>query len=242
LSLFKLPTVSGVIQRRMLINYRLDLAVAKKILPKPFEPLEYAGSAMVGICLIRLVKMKPSWAPQWLGTSSENAAHRFAVNWSEDSQNKQGVYIPRRDTSSLFSSFAGGRIFPGKQHLSKFVTHEDGQNFELSFYNSDTTQLSVKAQRASSLSPDSIFSDLQAASDFYQMGSLGHSPLNRGTFQAVKLNTSRWSVSPLKVHFVQSSYFENTSLFPSGSIIFDNALLMENIEHSWESKSSLILK
>jgi len=49
------------------------------------------------------------------------------------------------------------------------------------------------------------------------------------------LNTFKWEVKPLEVKRVKSSFFEDQSVFPKGSIQFDNALLMENIEHEWSS-------
>lgn len=37
----------------------------------------------------------------------------------------------------------------------------------------------------------------------------------------------------LEVERVHSSFFENEQIFPKGSVIFDNALLMKDIEHEW---------
>ena len=42
-----------------------------------------------------------------------------------------------------------------------------------------------------------------------------------------------WKVSLLEVENVKSSFFENESNFPKGSVKFDNALLMKDIEHEW---------
>ena len=38
---------------------------------------------------------------------------------------------------------------------------------------------------------------------------------------------------------VRSSYFDDHSVFPAGSIEFDCALLMRGIEHEWHGKSDL---
>jgi len=38
---------------------------------------------------------------------------------------------------------------------------------------------------------------------------------------------------------VYSSFFANEKAFPSGSICFDFALLMRNIEHEWHSAPDL---
>jgi hypothetical protein len=38
---------------------------------------------------------------------------------------------------------------------------------------------------------------------------------------------------------VRSSFFEDRSLFPAGSIAFDCALVMRGIEHEWHGQSDL---
>jgi hypothetical protein len=49
------------------------------------------------------------------------------------------------------------------------------------------------------------------------------------------LRAYRWAVEPLTVSKVQSSFFENETVFPKGSVQFDNALLMTHIEHEWHA-------
>ena len=121
----KIPTIKGVIDRRVLINYTVDPEVIAKLIPKPFRPHVYQGKAIVGICLIRLKDIRPKGLPAFMGLSSENGAHRIAVEWDEDGEVKQGVYIPRRDTSSVINNIVGGRIFPGEHFLSKFNVEDD---------------------------------------------------------------------------------------------------------------------
>src|SRR5688500_5735928 len=77
----RLPVVRGVIDRRILVNYRVDPSVLTPHLPAPFRPKVIHGVGMVGICLIRLKGVRPTFLPSWLGFSSENAADRTAVEW-----------------------------------------------------------------------------------------------------------------------------------------------------------------
>jgi hypothetical protein len=46
-------------------------------------------------------------------------------------------------------------------------------------------------------------------------------------------------VQPLAVGQVESSFFENGALFPSGSVEFDYALLMRGIDHEWHGRRQL---
>lgn len=76
----RIPIIQGTIDRRILVNYRVDPDTLAQILPPPFRPQLVHGFGMVGICLIRLKNIAPRFFPAALGISSENAAHRFAVN------------------------------------------------------------------------------------------------------------------------------------------------------------------
>lgn len=60
--------------------------------------------------MIRFRELRPNFLPSWIGMSSENAAHRIAVEWDEDGQMQEGVFIPRRDTNSWFNKTLGGRV------------------------------------------------------------------------------------------------------------------------------------
>ncbi len=50
-----LPAVRGVIDRRILANYRVEPDALRELLPEPFEPQTVDGWGIGGICLIRLV-------------------------------------------------------------------------------------------------------------------------------------------------------------------------------------------
>ena len=230
----KIPTIHGIIDRRILINYAVDPAIAKQIVPAPFSPKIINGKAIVGICLIRLKNVRPKGLPAFLGFGSENGAHRIAVEWTEGNEQKEGVYVPRRDTSSRFNTLVGGRVFPGKHYHAKFDVKEDEQNYHVAFKSSDNTTISIDAQITDTFNPESVFKNLSTASDFFKAGSLGYSP-NGNKYEGLLLNTFKWEVQPLKVDKVISSFFENESIFPKGSVVYDNALLMKNIEHEWSS-------
>ena len=128
----KLSLIHGYIDRRILINFVADPDIVRKITPDPFRPKIYKGKAILGICLIRLKNIKPKVLPDFLGISSENGAHRIAVEWDEHGQTEEGVYIPRRDTSLKLNALAGGRIFPGKHYFAKFNVKEKNDNYLLS--------------------------------------------------------------------------------------------------------------
>lgn len=237
----QLPTIKGIIDRRVLVNYRVDPQRIQAILPSPFRPQLVAGWAIAGICLIRLKQIRPAFFPLPWGIGSENAAHRIAVEWENEGQTRSGVYIPRRDTSSWLNSFAGGRIFPGLHHHADFTISETETEFSLQMHSDDdATRIEVCGTLANEIPEASVFESVATASDFFEAGSLGYSPTSAANnFEGLTLNCPAWHVEPLAISKVHSSFFENEETFPAGSVQFDCALLMRGIEHSWHSQPSL---
>jgi hypothetical protein len=237
----RIPVIRGVIDRRILVNYHADPAVLAPLLPPPFRPKVVHGAGMVGICLIRLTKVRPAGLPSWLGISSENAAHRAAVEWDEGGTVHEGVYIRRRDTSSRLNAWAGGRLFPGIHHHARFTVEETADRYHVALRSDDgETRVEVRGRRAGALPSSSVFGSLEEASAFFRAGSVGYSATPRPSrFQGLELRCLNWRAEPLEVEEVRSNVFEDESLFPGGSIGFDCALLMCGIEHEWHGQPDL---
>jgi len=231
----QLPLIRGVIDRRILANYRVDPDVISKLLPAPFRPHLIDGKAMAGICLIRLKQTRPQFVPAFFGLQSENAAHRFAVEWDENGERRTGVYVPRRDTSSRLNSLLGGRVFPGEQHHANFQVREQEDRYQISLDSDDgQTHLRVDGHSTENLAAGSVFGSLQRASDFFERGSVGYSATSQpGEFDGLECRIPQWKVTPLAVDTMESSYFEDRLRFPAGSIQFDCALLMRHVDHQW---------
>ena len=198
---------------------------------------------MAGVCLIRLKHIRPRFVPSFLGISSENAAHRIAVEWDQDGQRCEGVFIPRRDTSSRLNTWAGGRLFPGLHHHARFRVDERDGRYHIGLVSDDGhTRLDVAGRTDAVLPATSVFHSLQEASDFFQRGSLGWSVTQQtGEFDGLELRSFDWQVTPLAVERVASSFFDDRTLFPAGSVEFDCALLMKGIDHEWHNRGRLCL-
>ena len=237
----KLPIIQGLIRRRMLINFRVAPEIMQAQLPSRFRPKLQKGFAIAGICLIRLEEIRPRHLPDFLGISSENGAHRIAVHWDEGNETKEGVYIPRRDTSSLMNHFAGGRLFPGEHHHAQFDVKDDGALIDLTMRaKDDGVVVEVRARDAQSLPSTSVFSSLDDASAFFAGGSVGYSvTTDEDRLDGIKLKTQTWKVSALEVEHVRSTFFADESRYPKGSVTFDCGLLMRDIQHEWQSEPDL---
>lgn len=237
----RLPVIRGVIRRRILVNFRVDPAVMQTQLPSRFRPKLHAGRSIAGICLIRMESVRPRLVPRALGLSSENAAHRIAVVWQSDGAEKEGVFIPRRDTGSALNHFAGGRLFPGEHHRARFAVREGSDTIDLSMQSIDgEVSVRVRGKLGGRLPESSRFSSLAEASAFFEPGSVGYSVTrDAGRLDGLELRTHGWSVEPLQIDDVHSSYFSDRTRFPKGSVEFDCALVMRNLGHEWHSTDDL---
>jgi hypothetical protein len=236
-----LPIITGLIRRRLLVNYRVDPAVVARLLPEGFRPKLHAGHAIAGICLIRLEDIRPQMLPSWAGINSENVAHRIAVVWDDDDgTTREGVFIPRRDTGSLANHLAGGRIFPGEHHLADFIVCDDGGVIEIKVRaRNGGMALSVSAAETDEFPASSCFPTLEDSSAFFEPGSVGYSATKDCCrLDGIRLDTYEWKVRPLAVSRVDSSYFDDPAHFPPGSSVFDHALIMRDIAHEWHGMES----
>jgi len=180
--------------------------------------------------------------PEIIGLNSENAAHRVAVIWDNGAGvTREGVFISRRDTSSQINHLLGGRIFPGEHHQASFSVAESDFEVSLAMKSDDMkVRVEIAGRIAQELPDTSIFSSLPDASSFFEGGSVGYSVTSEpGRLDGLKLETSQWRVEPLDVERIYSSYFSDENKFPKGTIEFDHALIMRNVEHEWHSADDL---
>ncbi len=237
----RLPELHGEIERRLLVNYRVDPEAVARVLPQPFRPQLVADAAVAGICLIRLGHMRPSPMPRALGLRSENAAHRVAVEWDTPNGPRTGVYIPRRDSDSWVNIALGGRVYPGEHHRARFAVAETDDRVAVAFSSLDgSAEVDVSVQVTERLTGSRLFADTDEASAFFEAGSTGYSATSRpGRFDGLGLRTSAWAVEPTSVERASSSFFDEPTLFPAGTAELDCALLMRRVPVAWEPLASL---
>jgi hypothetical protein len=231
------PLLSSTIERRLLVNYRVDPQAAARLLPAPLRPQLVRGYAVAGICLLRLGSTRPTWAPGQVGLRSENAAHRIAVEWDGPAGLETGVYIPRRDTASRLNTWAGGRLFPGEHHRARFQVRETSDELDVAYAALDnTTRVDAAVTVTDELTGSELFADLQEASDFFRQGSTGYSATRAGRhLDGMRLQTDMWSVAACRVRHGESTFFDDPNRFPSGSAVLDCAVLMRDTPARWQS-------
>ncbi|MEK7483998.1 MAG: hypothetical protein AABZ60_06675, partial [Planctomycetota bacterium] len=133
------------------------------------------------------------------------------------------------------------RLFPGVHHRAVFTVHETKSSFSVSLKSKDgEVDVAIAGNISEKLPSTSVFSSLEEASAFFEAGSLGYSVTRSPhRFDGMELRCKNWKIQPLAVDSIRSSFFEDKSRFPEGSVKFDCALLMSDINHEWLGREDL---
>lgn len=231
------PTVHGLIDRRILVNFRVDPDVMQRFLPPPFRAKTVRGYGLAGICLIRMKRVRPWFLPFPVLGKTENGALRFAVEWEHGGQHHSGVYIPKRFSTSRIVVFAGGRFFPGLHAHARFKVEETDDRYSIEM--ASELNLSVRGRVADDLAGSKVFDSVEEASAFYRGGAVGFSDTRTpGKYEGLELQIPEWNVRPLAVEHVSCDFFDDPAKFPPGSVAFDNALLMRTVKNVFVGRGS----
>ena len=146
-------------------------------------------------------------------------------------------FYPAAGHGLTLNAWAGGTLFPGEHNLADFSVEETDETIDFSMRSRDSkVTVELNGKFTDEFPENSIFDSLGVSSDFFERGSLGYSATkDGGHLDGITLETKNWSVTPLSLNSVSSSFYDDRSIFSEGTIEFDHALLMRNIEHEWHS-------
>jgi hypothetical protein len=236
-----LPTIQGVIARRMLLNFRADPDVVQRLLPAPLKVDHERGYAVVGVCLIRLESLRPRGVSAFLGVSSENMAHRVAIRYPSSEGPRPGVFVWRRETDQKLIELLGGRLFPGVHHSARFQITESDSRLAMTVITHDgEADVSFSARLAAEWKQTPTFDSFDEVSNFFKKGDCGFSCSLRGNeLEGLQLKTLSWSMIPMEVESQRCAFYSNPEHFPPGSIEFDSGLLMRGVPHEWRQLADI---
>lgn len=240
----RITTLAGRIDHRILVSYKVDPRLLRRYLPAPFRPRTVDGCGIAGFCLIRQRHQRIKGLPRALGLSSALVLFRVAVEWEAGGRLHQGLYVPRRYSSSRIHALAGGgQIYPGTYRLGRVRFRDLGEEVNLHMHSRERVKQRVvlRAKLARTFPFESVMGKLETAVRFARAGQAGYSPRHgRTLFEGLALEQQSWVAEPLRVSYVQASFFEDPKRFPPGSIFFDHALLVREVAHEWRSLPDLI--
>jgi len=230
-----LPRLEGVIARRVLLNFWADPAAVRKCIPGVFEVATVNGHAVVGVCLTRLEQLRPKGMPAFFGLAAESMAHQVAIRYRTRQGWQDGVFIWRRETDCPLLVQLGGRLFPGVHRLADFHVVDIPTSLTFDVHTeSGAADVAVRALPAEARPSTELFRRVDDASGFFERGAYSFSgSRDDHSLEAIRLDSLRWDVSPLRIESAHAAFFADSRRFPRGAIGFDGALLMRNFAHEW---------
>ncbi|MBN8206112.1 DUF2071 domain-containing protein [Microbacterium esteraromaticum] len=227
------PRMAATIERRLLVNYRVQPDAIAPILPDGLRPQLVDGSAVAGVCLIRLAHFRPAWFAPRAGHRSESAAHRIAVEWDGPRGVRTGVFIPRRHSASRLARAAGGRVFPGVHEAARVTSIESHDSVHVTVSSTDL-RVDVAVDVAESADfRSSLFADVDQASEFFRKDAVGLSPTRSPGLEGLRLDTDAWRVQPGHIRHAASSFFDG---LPTGAAELDHVLIMRAVPVVWSAE------
>jgi hypothetical protein len=218
----RITPVHGVIERRLLVNYRLDPDVAKEVLPAPLRARLIGGYAVAGIALAHLGKIRPAGLPAVVGLSRETGMHAIAVEWEGARSLHTGVFVVHHDSAG---AGPGWRL----RRAARFTVDERADGLRVAYISRDrTVRVDIDVSLAAGLAGSALFRDVRAATRFLELdgpGGVAWGPSLRG----LKLSAGDRCIGAARVRTVTSSIFADTSVFPAGSVHLDSALLLRDL-------------
>jgi|GEM_PF-1202959 Uncharacterized conserved protein (COG2071). len=232
-------SVTGVCDRRVILNWRVDPKLIAKQLPHPFRPRLVNGKAIVGIDVLKLFDMRPTGFPSFAGFATENAVDRISVEWEEGGSTVQGLFVPNRYSPSAVNALVSiARLFPTVFKHATFDFEERNGKFRISLIMGGN-RLEMEAKESDQLEAKSVFKTAQSASDFHRDSKISYSPSHDSDiFDAVYLKTLDWNATPLKVHSLSYTFIERA--YPGAE--FDSALIMKSTRHEWHGLGAINTK
>lgn len=227
-------TFTGVMARRLLVNWRVPAEIAARVLPGKVRPTLVKGWAIAGLCLVRLERMRPTGLPGILGMASENMAIRMGAEWDTPEGMRRGVIIFRRDTGSWANSVVAGRAGYGVHHRGTFAVEEAAGRTEVSVRGEgDAHRAHVVVRDSARVTAGSLFANIDEAGRFFRGGECGYAQgRRRGVWEGARLRLHRWDLRPMAVDAAYSSYID--VLF-GGAAAVDSAFVMRGIGHTWQA-------
>jgi Uncharacterized conserved protein (COG2071) len=232
--------IRSTIDRRLLLNLRVDPEIAQRLLPEPLRPRLVHGWAVVGVCFLRLRGIRPVGLPS-IGVTTENVAHRIAVEHLTDEGMVHGVYVPRRETSSRLAALLGGRLLEGELTAARFEVHDAAGRLSILVRGGAGLRIEVAAREVQHTEGE-LFSSAVEASRFFQDSGIAYSPSRRRHLhEAVSLESAGWTGTPVAVEHFSSSVFDDVGRFPSGSWALDSGLVVRDLRATWRPAGVLPL-
>lgn len=238
----RLAQATGVLENTVLLNFRTDAEVLRRLLPSPFEPRLVDGYGMVGILLFTMKNLTCETTMGLPSPPSDHVLYRIAVSWNHGGRTYHGMYLLRHEVNTRLPVRQRRRgLFPVAGQPVRWHKEPGSQQFEWTLKSKTKTKLQISASVSSSFSSGSVFSSLEEASDFFAQERAAIAPrFQKSIFSNTHFLPLTWPVKPLFVEKLTTDIAQLQNLFPKGQIFFDSGLIWPKIPCKWQEGREIL--
>ena len=222
--------VCGVVERRLLVNYRVELDVLDTVLTDPLRGREVGdtGKGVGSVCITRVEDTRPGFLPESLGVTVEMATHRVYARVEDGGDHC--VYVPWRGVSSRFHALVLSSLLPTDFDSADFLTEDrDGARQVRVDWDSDVAGVVFRDTDRDTVDDDSVFYSVESASTFLCEAGVEYA-MTGDVYTGVETCPDRTDLKPVEISDERSSYFGKLG----GE--FDSAFGMTDVELAWEPR------
>lgn len=238
----RLAQATGVLENTVLLNFRTDAEVLRRLLPSPFEPRLVDGYGMVGILLFTMKDLTCETTMGFPSPPSDHVLYRIAVSWKQGGRTFHGMYLLRHEVNTRLPVRQRRRgLFPVVGIPVRWHKVSDSGSIEWTLKSKTKTKLHIKAKLSSCFSGGSVFGSLEEASDFFATERAAIAPrFQKSIFSNTHFLPLKWPVQPLFVNHLTTDVDQLQNLFPAGQIFFDSGLIWPKVPCKWQQGREIL--
>ena len=216
-----------------LVNFAVEPAVMKRLLPSPLEPDLHHGMAYLSVVIADMEKMRPAFLPRCLGTSYTQVVYRVVVKCGAE----RGVHFLRSDADdSLMCRF--GNLFtffhftysaiqwqeePGYLHFDLQAPAGDHADIQATF---------AVGQPLEAMPSNSRFCSLAQAQAFLVELYAAYAPAAPHV-DCVRIHRGEWHIQIVADERGRYDFLSGSAVFPAGAAMLDSVFYVRDLPYYW---------
>lgn len=238
----RLARATGMLEDTVLLNYRTDAEVLRRLLPEPFEPRLVDGYGLMGVLMYRLRDLECERSMGLPSPPSEHVLYRIAVSWQQGGRRYHGMYVLRHEVNTRLPIQHRRRgIFPVIARPVRWHRRPWRGSFEWSLRTRNRVRLRLGARLSKHFPRESVFEDLDHAADFFGRERAAVAPrYQRQVFSCTHFLPLEWTVKPLHIHRLKTDFSQLENTFPKDRIFFDSGLYWAQLPCRWQEGREIL--
>lgn len=233
--------MKATFQECFLVNFAIDPAALRTLLPKPIQPRLFKNEAYLSIVIARLYRMRPTFVPAAFGVTFNQVVYRVVA----ECKNEKGVFFLRSDADNRFMSFGGELLTNFNFHTSNISTISDQGETEFSVRSSppiaDISSRFLTASAGYALPVSSRFDSLDEAKQFlvelYQAFSIN---AYTGGPMSVKIRRGEWDIRVVQDKVARYQFMQDGPYFNRTNSRLDSIFYIKDVDYCWQVGKKLV--